>query len=281
MALINDMKTLYVSDLDGTLLGADSQVSQVTAGILNELLDNRDIHFTIATSRTPATVVPIMANIHSRLPFITMSGAALWNPITSRMEQVNSIPTTVVGAVIDILKRYDAHPFIYRNHNDTMIYTHHCRMMSAEERAFVEQRSNLPLKRYFLDDDDYRQSSDDAMLIFAMTTTGDLEQAYLEIKASVDCHAIFYHDAVNPKWELLEIYRTGCSKASAVRKLAADIGADRIVVFGDNLNDLEMFKAAHYAIAVGNALPEVKASASEIIGVNTADSVVRWLESNV
>ena len=98
---------LYVSDLDGTLLGADSRVSATTVAVINTLVAERGINFTIATSRTPATVVPLMAGIDSRLPFITMSGAALWNPVTSRMEQVNVIPPDVVETVIGIMERYE------------------------------------------------------------------------------------------------------------------------------------------------------------------------------
>lgn len=269
---------LYVSDLDGTLLGADSRVSATTAAVINALVAERGINFTVATSRTPATVVPLMAGIDSRLPFITMSGAALWNPLTSRMEQVNVIPPDVVEAVIGIMERYDLRPFIYCNYNDTMIHTHHCGSMSDVEHTFVEQRSHLPLKRYFLDDSDYRNGIDNAMLIFAMSTTGNLNKAYRKIKDSVDCHAIFYHDAVNPQWELLEVYRTGCSKAAAVRHLAERIEADRIVVFGDNLNDIDMLSNAQHAVAVENALPQVKAIAHEVTLSNTEDGVARWLQ---
>ena len=118
-------RTLYVSDLDGTLLGADSRVSNVTADIINRLITQYDIFFTVATSRTPATVVPLMAHIKCRLPFITMSGAALWNVEKGRLEQVEVIEPDVVEAVSDIIEHHGLHPFIYRNHHDTMIHTHH------------------------------------------------------------------------------------------------------------------------------------------------------------
>ena len=59
------------------------------------------------------------------------------------------------------------------------------------------------------------------------------------------------------------------------------MGARRIVVFGDNRNDIAMMQAADHSVAVGNAFPEVKAAASEVIGVNTADSVARWIEQDL
>jgi len=50
------------------------------------------------------------------------------------------------------------------------------------------------------------------------------------------------------------------------------------VVFGDNLNDLPMMAVADVAVAVENALPEVKAKADVVIGPNTDDAVARWIE---
>ena len=55
-----DMKTLYITDLDGTLLDANSQVSAEAVEVLNPMLDD-GLLFTVATARTPATVVPMLS----------------------------------------------------------------------------------------------------------------------------------------------------------------------------------------------------------------------------
>jgi len=69
----------------------------------------------------------------------------------------------------------------------------------------------------------------------------------------------------------------GVSKAAAIREVARRHGARRIVVFGDNLNDLSMFAVADTAVAVGNALPQVKAAADITIGSNDADAVAEYI----
>ena len=71
------------------------------------------------------------------------------------------------------------------------------------------------------------------------------------------------------------------SKARAVQDLARQLGADRIVVFGDNLNDLSMMAVADEAVAVANAFPEVKAAADVVIGPNSADSVAKYIRDNI
>ena len=70
--------TLYVTDLDGTLLNDSSILSPVTERTLNELIADGAL-FTIATARTPATAVDLMRNVNTNIPFIVMAGCALWD----------------------------------------------------------------------------------------------------------------------------------------------------------------------------------------------------------
>ena len=79
---------------------------------------------------------------------------------------------------------------------------------------------------------------------------------------------------------MIEVYRQGVSKAQAIKSLAQACGATRIVVFGDNRNDIPMLQAATVAVAMDNAFPEVKAVAHEVIGDNDSDSVMRWIEQD-
>ena len=61
--------------------------------------------------------------------------------------------------------------------------------------------------------------------------------------------------------------------------LKAISGADRVVAFGDNINDIPMLREADVAVAVENAVPEVKRIADVIIGPNTTDAVPRFILS--
>ena len=92
---------------------------------------------------------------------------------------------------------------------------------------------------------------------------------------------MLYHDIVDEADGYLEIFTAGTSKAAAISDLASKIGAGRVVVFGDNRNDIAMMQAADHSIAVDNAFPAVKAIATEVIGPNTADSVARWIEAHL
>ena len=67
------------------------------------------------------------------------------------------------------------------------------------------------------------------------------------------------------------------SKANAVRELKEKLGCEKLVVFGDGKNDLDMFHAADEAYAVQNADKELKAAATAIIGSSNEDGVAKWL----
>jgi len=67
-------RTLYISDLDGTLLNSNSIVTSHSVENINLLLQ-KGMLFTIATARTPATVVPLLKQLQLDLPVVLMNGA--------------------------------------------------------------------------------------------------------------------------------------------------------------------------------------------------------------
>ena len=274
--------TLYVSDLDGTLLGEDSQLSAVTVATLNRIIGELGGLFTVATARTPATVVPLMQQVHARLPFIVIGGSAMWNPVSMSYEHTRGIDDMTVNAVADVFDRRGAHPFIYRRHGKNLLHTHHYGPLSPQEERFIAERQHLPLKQFFLDDRDFRHSDDEALLIFSMNKYAVLKSIADDLRTSVPtCSVMVYHDIFDESEGYLEIFSAGTSKAAAIRDLARQLGAGRVVVFGDNRNDIAMMQAADFSVAVDNAFTEVKAVASEVIGPNTVDSVARWIETEL
>ena len=69
-------------------------------------------------------------------------------------------------------------------------------------------------------------------------------------------------------------------KANAVSQLKQMYNCDKVVVFGDGVNDIPMFKGADRCYAVANAVDELKAIATDVIKSNEDDGVARWLLEN-
>lgn len=279
------LKTLYVTDLDGTLLGADSRLSPETVRMLN-ILAGAGVAVTPATARTPATVQQIFASVRQpecldaegkkvAVPSIVMTGAGLWDRGKVCFERCTLIPEEDAVRIRDIFEREALRPFVYCLSGDRFLNVYHSESMSRREDSFYQERRHLTLKRFHLGQRPARWDS--VALFFAIGPVRIVEETTRELSGVTACAAAWYPDINMPDTGLIDLYAPGVSKAGAVRELAAALGAERIVVFGDNLNDLPMMRVADVAVAVENALPEVKEAADVVIGPNTADAVPRFI----
>ena len=70
------------------------------------------------------------------------------------------------------------------------------------------------------------------------------------------------------------------SKSNAIRQLQSMLNCEKLIVFGDGKNDIDMFQMADERYAVANAHDDLKEYATEIILSNDEDGVARWLEEH-
>lgn len=269
------MKTLYVSDLDGTLLQPDARLSEETVGMLNEAI-SRGKNFTVATARTPATVSPILSDVNIKLPAIVMTGAALWHRDENSYSRVCYMDSAAAERLVGIYRETDTPTFVYTL-TGNMIHIYHVGdCWSALEREFIEERIHNPFKTVEAGAE-LPSPLENVVLFYGMQPTEKARALYERTRLVKGIRPQFYHDIYGPETGIIEAFADTATKANAMRALAAGIGADRIVAFGDNINDLPMMCEADLAVAVGNALPEVKEAADIVIGPNTDNSVARFI----
>lgn len=271
-------RTLYVTDLDGTLLGSDSRISERSGAIISEL-SRRGALITVATARTPATVVHLLEGIYTRPDAIVMTGAARWQRQPGVFADVHLMPVDDVDTALTLCARCRVHPFVYTLSADNrhMHVYHAAAVMSKAEANFYNERARLALKTFHNGTHLPPAQRHNTILLYAVGHRADVEQAADYLRQHTECSVFCYPDIFNDKIANLEVFAPGVSKANAVLSLKTDMGADRLVVFGDNLNDIPMLKAADVAVAVGNALDDVKACAHEVIEPNYTDSVARFI----
>lgn len=277
-------KRLYVSDMDGTLLGSDAMLSERTVELLGEALD-AGAAFTVATARTPATVDVLLGRLRSRLslPAIVMTGAALWDMKRRRYIDPQFIPADYTTLIDRAMAEAGVTPFVYALPDAgglLDVYHAETRLSRVEER-FVDERRGLALKRFHIGRRPGEATRRATMLYFGMGPSERTRAAARLIEATTGCAVSDYFDTYDRETGLIEVFAPGVSKAAAVRAMAARIGASGVTVFGDNLNDLAMFGAADCAVAVANALPAVRAAADETIGANVTDAVARYVRDGM
>lgn len=82
------MKTLYISDMDGTLLNDGGKVSRRSVEIINELIKNGML-FTVATARSAMSAAELLKDIDISVPAVLMNGVFLFD-----LKNKKRLPTT-------------------------------------------------------------------------------------------------------------------------------------------------------------------------------------------
>ncbi|MDE5692414.1 MAG: HAD family hydrolase [Duncaniella sp.] len=271
--------TLYITDLDGTLLGPDSLVSDESARIITDL-SRRGALITVATARTPATVEPLLHDTLTTIPAIVLTGASMWD----RSRRVYLDPMTLAADTARQLEAtflsHGINPFVYNLHPDGTMQVLHSPAMTSAENRFYDERKALELKKFIFRDGPHcpaggtdETAGSTVILMLGIGDTPTINRLADTLRLDPQLSVSAYPDIFTPERSYIEVFRAGISKAAAVLRLKKMTGADRLVVYGDHLNDLPMFAVADESVAVANALPEVRAAATRTIGPNTTSSV--------
>lgn len=277
-------RTLFITDLDGTLLNSEARLSAGTVAMLNEAISHGAM-VSVATARTPATVSLLLKDVDFRIPLVVMTGVALWDKSTGLYSHVQKFSPEKVNEIVEAyLTPEGGGGFLYtlRKQPDgrDMMDIYHIGPMNAIEREFMEERLHSPYKRFIVPESGIStlpEKIEDGVLFFGMKPDRIAEKIRERLLGIEDINPMFYHDWHGDEIAEVEAFPEGATKAKAIMRLKRLTGAERIVVFGDNFNDLSMMGIADHSVAVANALPEVKAAADEVIGTNDEDSVARYI----
>ncbi|MDE7203890.1 MAG: HAD family hydrolase, partial [Lachnospiraceae bacterium] len=78
-----------------------------------------------------------------------------------------------------------------------------------------------------------------------------------------------------------ETMPAGATQAHAPQKPQPLWNCDKVISFGDAVNDIPMFEISDESYAVENAVEELKAVATGIIDSNENDGVAKWLKEHI
>ena len=268
------MKTLFLSDLDGTLLNSNAELTEFTKKALNKLIDC-GANFSVATARTFATVCDMFSGVNLQLPFILMNGVVTYDPVSRSNISVHTIDNSEAEKVLHCYEKHNKHPMLYFIH-DEYILIKFTDFDNEHQKAYISQRDDLR-RKVFLKCDDYNLSDDDKLIyIVGLDKFESSEPLYNEISQKTSLKSMFYRDNYTDCY-FLETFNGEVSKSSGALELKRMLGFDRIIAFGDNLNDIPLFEIADEAYAVSNAHEQLKKIATGVIGSNDEDAVVKFM----
>ena len=271
-------RTLYVTDLDGTLLNRQDRINPDSVSIINELVKNGML-FTYATARSLVSASVVTEGLSTDFPVIIYNGAFIIHPSTGEILSEQSFTAQERQRVIEVLDEYDISPLVYSY------------VEGIERVSWIVSRVNDGIRRYInnrkVTDRRFRPISSKEELyqgeMFYYTCIGEREElqpVYDLISKDTRFRCTLQQELYRPEY-WCEIMPAKATKAEAVMQLKKLWNCDRVVSFGDAINDIPMFEISDECYAVENAVDELKAIATGIIDSNENDGVARWLKEHV
>lgn len=271
------LKTLYVSDLDGTLLNSEKEVSEYTRDTINKLIAG-GVNFSVATARTAASVVKILSGVNINVPVVLMNGVVIYDLYKNKYIKTEVISEQTSVDIIRTFRSFGICGFMYAISNNVLV-TYYESLCTKELKDFHDERVMKYYKSFEQVDDFLDKIEGNEVIYFNLIDTYDRLLCVMNAFGDHDeIDKVLYKDIYADDLWYLEVFNKNASKYNAVNYIREYCGYDRIIGFGDNINDIPLFKACDEGYAVANALDELKAVATGIIEDNNSDGVAKYIE---
>ena len=271
---------LLALDIDGTLLGPSGVLSERTREAVRAAGEAGWL-VTLATGRRWGSTTPVADLLGLQAPLITFNGALVRSAATGEILRYTPLAAEAIGPFVEALVRRGLQPVLYEDiRTGEGFLTGPADYDSATLRGwFANLAEEYGQRVARLTHDDLGQLGDAIRIIVYDTTERVAWVDALGDEVGIPANVIFYpverYDAL-----MAEIVHPDCTKATAIAALAEHYGltiAETIAV-GDGPNDLEMIAEAGVGVAMGQAIPEIKARAALTIGDHASDGLAEFIE---
>lgn len=263
--------TLFVSDLDGTLLQSGATLSSFAIENINNLI-SKGMNFSIATARSESSVKHILSALNLNLPIILMNGACIYDFKSKKYIQLNKIERESLVKILTNLNGVNG--FLFTIENGELVDYYEI-LANPQMQEIYEDRVKKYNKRYDKVDSFFECLDKDVIYFSICDSKENLIQLYNYVNTITDLNQEFYPDIYLKDMWYLEIFSARASKYEAVKYLKDRYAFDRVVSFGDNTNDLPMFLASDVSYAVENSADEIKIKANAVCQSNFEDGVIK------
>ncbi len=260
-------KTVYCSDVDGTLARQGYYLTEDTLELVHKMVD-KDIWFTVCSGRFLSRTLPVMEACKLKIPGICLSGALAYDCAERKILKVFPIEKEVSELVLEKLQSLD------HNCLATVYRPEENRCMLAFTREPKAQPFPMDKKNelgYLHDEivvqDDLRPLLNDsqALLIDMAGDEVTMKTAYNMVKDLPKINVYLHESPHNKGLWVLDIVSDKSGKGNALLWLKEYLGAEEAYGFGDHYNDLPMLLAADVGVAMEEAPEDMKAKVDMVL----------------
>ncbi len=274
--IISQNSTLYISDLDGTLLDETQQISPESVEIINQFIAQGNL-FSIATARAFESSYPKIKNLNLNLPIICHNGTFIYDPQQKSPIISFFLKQEFVEELLNIYAKLNLNPFIYAIDEGNRHKVYFSGANNASEENYIENRLQNNDPR-FEKVDQIPIKNQKIFEINIITPDHQVEKILKHIPANPDIFIHKMNDIYTPGFTWIEVVPREGNKKDALIYLKNYLQVGKVVCFGDNTNDIPMFEVADEGCAVENAVIELKNIATRIIPKNSENGVAHYLQ---
>lgn len=259
------MIKLIASDLDGTIIDGSNSISQDNLKAIDSLKKN-NIPLVICTGKTYALSKDVCKNLHASFG-IFGNGSQIVDLSTGNEILSKSLSLSEIEACYSVIQKYDLHVHAY---TESSIVTPKLLYMDLRNSILFPDKVNIKIVDSVLD---YAKSEKDPILKLIVSSTSSLLKVKEELEKATNLNiihitktGIYKDNVINKEYEYLDISPLNVTKGNALQMLSGylDVPKDDILSIGDNINDIDMFKASNISVAVNNACDQVKSNADYV-----------------
>jgi len=263
---------LICSDIDGTLLNINRELSPKTIAVIKEL---SQIPFILISSRMPQAMQHLQGELNiNHLPLIAYNGGLIMEG--EEVLHSTEISIELTESICNFSANTNIHTSLYHGQN----------WFVPEMDYWANRESNNTKVRPQVQDIErtlvlWKEKNIGAHKVMCMGEKNEIDELVKYIEENFSDEIIGYRSNAT----YLEISPAVVSKKTAVETLLQlkypKIDLHNVLAFGDNYNDIDLLTAVGKGVAVQNAISEILAIADQTTLSNIDDGVATFLEKEL
>lgn len=266
------MQKILFSDIDGTLLDKNRSISTETYRAYQNVRHQADL--VLISSRMPKAMTYFQTTLENEsMPLVCYNGGlVLKNGLNDYLNPENilldiAIPFETVRQINTYLESFSVNFSVYEYDN---WYTTKNDFWTQREENNTKANAEIVTSNFF------KTKTVKAHKIMVMGEKVEIDEIYNYLEKSIPTISLY-----RAKDTYIEIASQETSKGKGVHvvleQLYPTIAKANTIGFGDNYNDVPLFEAVGFGVAMGNARSELKAIANAETLTNKEHGVARFL----
>ncbi|MGY3795019.1 Cof-type HAD-IIB family hydrolase [Aquimarina sp. 433] len=264
--------SIVFSDIDGTLLNAERELSDFTISEIKRIKDK--VPVILISSRMPSAMTHLQKELDiTHLPLICYNGGLIL--VDNKPIHSTFIAPEIIHELHNFNNENSFHISLY--HNDDWFVPSMDFWANREAQNTKVNPVVKPTKEVI---DNWKAENKGAHKIMCMGEEKYIDEAYHFLESNYSNSLHLYRS----KPTYIEIAHKSISKLTAIELLLDThfkISLSDAVAFGDNYNDIAMIKAVGTGVAVANAKPETLKIADVVTLSGKEDGVATYIKNHI